>query len=202
MLAVLFVMLVPGAGLAVADQSPNQGGVPRPDMSGWGKTHWGMSRSDVKRVVDGRWRRSTKDERDDDGDLDMPFVLRDVKIGGRSFSGLFGFGKRDRRLKTVMLYFGPPLIPREEATAVFERVADELQRELGAPAKTVRNNRGHTGLYADFAIWHFPSTVIELYHLRPNDAESAIELIYAPPSELDRLDGAPVVPSHRTLRYP
>jgi hypothetical protein len=173
-------------GLMVDAQSPNQAGVRPPDVSGWSKTRWGMSESEVKREVHGRWRRSAKEERDGDGDLYMPFVLQDVKIGGRNFIGLFGFALRDRRLIRVDLHSGFSLIRHEEATVVFERLADELQRELGPPIKIIRNNSGHTGVYADFAVWRFPSTVIELHRLKPNDKESAIVLSYAPPSEADR----------------
>ena len=71
------------------------------------------------------------------------------------------------------------------ATALFQRLLDELQRHLGVPGKTIRNNSGHTGFYAEYAVWRFPSSVIELTCIRPNESERAVVLAYNPPSEAD-----------------
>jgi hypothetical protein len=167
-------------------QSLIQVGVPPQDVSGWGKTRWGMSESAVKRSVRGKWRPASREERDDDRNLYVPFVLQDVEMGGRKFIGLFGFSRAGQRLAAVTLHSGIPLIRTAEAWAFFERLADELQRELGQPAKLVRNNSGHTGFYEDYAIWRFPSSVIELTCIRPNDSERAIVLSYSRPSDADR----------------
>ena len=163
-------------------QSPTQVVVRPPDVSGWRATRWGMSEDQVKRVVPGRWRASTREEREDDRDTYVPFVLKDVTIRGRHFIGLFGFSRTDRKLVAVTLHSGLPLIRPEEATATFEQIVDELEREFGSPAEIVRNNSGHTSFYADFAIWRFRSSVISLECLRPNDSERAIALSYAPSS--------------------
>ena len=139
----------------VSAQLPMQSGVRPHDVFGWGKTRWGMSEGEVKRVVRGRWRPATKEERDEDRELYMPFVLQYVSIA-------------------------------ERAAAPFERLIDELQRQLGTPAKIARNNSGHTGFYEDYAVWRFSSSVIELTCVRPNDVERAVVLSYALPLEADR----------------
>lgn len=184
------VLAVVCACLASATRVPAQSPVPavvRPlDVFGWGKTRWGMTEGEVKHVVHARWRPATKEEREDDRDVYMPLVLQDVRIGQRKFIGLFGFSKEDRRLVMVTIHSGIPFIRTGEAAALFESLADKLQGELGTAAKIVRNNSGHTGFYADYALWRFPSSVIELTCIRPNDAERAVVLFYALPSEADR----------------
>ena len=143
-----------------------------------------MSESEVKRLVHGRWRRATKEEREDDGDLYIPFVLRDVRIGGRRFTGLFGFSQPGRWLVRVGFHSGPRfIIPVTEGTVLFQQLAEQLERELGTPTRMVRNNSGHTAVYADYAVWRFPSSVIELVAVAPNEAERGIVLSYALPSE-------------------
>ena len=184
------VLVVACTCLASAPRVPAQSPVPavvRPlDVFGWGKTRWGMTEGEVKRVVRGRWRPATKEEREDDRDVYVPVVLQEVSIGQGKFIGLFSFSKANRLLVGVTIHSGIPFIRTGAAAALFESLADKLQSELGTPAKIVRNNTGHTGFYADYALWRFPSGVIELTCIKPNDAKRAVVLSYILPSEADR----------------
>jgi len=176
------------SALPLAAQSPSQTGEHPQDLYGWRNARWAMSEHEVKSAVRGRWRTATKEEREDERDLYVPFVLQDIELGGTKFIGLFGFSKTDRRLVAITLHSGIPLIKTAGATALFNRLLDDEQKQLGVPRKIIRNNSGHTGFYADYAVWRFPSTVVELTCVRPNDSERAVTLSYAVPSEADKQD--------------
>jgi hypothetical protein len=145
-----------------------------------------MSEGEVKHVVRGRWRPATKEEREDDRDLYVPFVLQGVKLGGREFIGLFGFTRADGRLARVTLHSGIPWLGVAEGRAIFQRLAEQLERELGTPARIVTDNSGHTGFYVDYAMWRSPSSEILLTCISPSDTERAVVVSYAPPSEGNR----------------
>src|SRR4051812_16894322 len=95
---------------ALAAQPLSQNGTRPENLSGWGNARWGMTESEVKRTVKGRWRTATKEEREDDRDAYVPFVLQDIGLGGRKFTGLFGFSHSERRLVGISLHSGIPFM--------------------------------------------------------------------------------------------
>jgi hypothetical protein len=147
-----------------------------------------MSEHEVKAAIRGRWRSATKEERESERDLYVPFVLQGIELGGRKFIGSFGFSKTDRRLIAITLHSGIPFMKTAGATALFNRLLDDEQAQIGVPGKIIRNNSGHTGFYADYAVWRFPSTVVELMCIGPNDSERAVLLSYTVPSEANKQD--------------
>ena len=153
-----------------------------------GTARWAMSEHEVKSTVRGRWRTATKEERDDDRDVYVPFILQDIELGGRKFIALFGFSKKDRRLVAITLHSGIPFIKTASATMLFDSLLDDQRKQLGIPGTIIRNNSGHTAFYADYAVWRFPSTVVELACIRPNDSERAVVLSYTVRSETDKQD--------------
>jgi hypothetical protein len=149
-------------------------------------TRWGMSEAQVKRVIHGRWRSATKQEREDDRDVYAGSVLQDVKIAGLKCTGVFGFSQSDRRLARVAFQCGGFPMPNTEAALVFDRLLADLQVQFGAPSKVVRNNSGHTGAYADYALWRFPSTIVDLTSVKPNETERAVIVGYTRASDNQR----------------
>ena len=159
--------------------SPTHDAVRPQDLQGWDKTQWRMSEAEVKRLIHGRWRSATKQEREEDRDVYAGSVLQDVKIAGRNCTGFFGFSRSDRQLARVAFQCGRFPMPNTEASLVFDRLLADLQVQFGVPSKVGRNNSGHTGVYADYALWRFPSTIVELTSLKPNDTERAVVVAYS-----------------------
>ena len=64
-------------------------------------------------------------------------------------------------------------MPSPEAALVY-CLSRICKLQFGVPSKVVRGNSGHTGVYADYALWRFTSTIVGLTSVKPNDTGRAV----------------------------
>lgn len=171
----LFLCAVPYAQLPHAGITNNR------DLMGWRQTRWGMSEQEVRMALRGRWRSTTKQEREDSEghDIYTPIVAPNVTLAGHSFVAGFGFRKTDRRLVSVMLHSGTQWLKSEVMQALFDRITEHLKVQFGSPNKVVRNDVGHMRVYPNSAVWELGRTEIMVIGVKVTDVECSVAVVYS-----------------------